>query len=103
MSVFDKFKPKTKKVMIASLGQEVEIRELTVDEANGFYLSILDDNKNFDSTKVFNANLKKISDSLVEPKVTVEELKALSGDADKLFAELLEAIDGDRKKKEKGN
>lgn len=91
---FDKFKTKTKKVSIKSLGCDVTIKEPTVDETQSFYAALAKEDGTFDVAKLFDAKIQKIADCMIEPKMTVEELKALSNEASEALNEIYEIIDG---------
>lgn len=91
---FDKFKTKTKKVTIKSLGCDVTIKEPTVSETQSFYASMAKEDGTFDVSKLFDAKVQKIADCMIEPKMTVEELRSLSNEASEALNEIYEAIEG---------
>lgn len=96
---FDSFKLKTKKVKIKSLGnKEVTISEMTVAQSNEFYSKVVTGYKEdgtpiIEYTAVPEVNLEKVATCMVEPKMTVEELKQLSSEASKAISEISDAID----------
>lgn len=98
--VFDKFKTQTKKVAIKALdNQEVTIRELTVQESNDFYKKIVgepkaDGSMQFNYKEIFTIKLEKVACAMVEPKMSLDELKALSEGATEAINEISEAIEG---------
>ena len=98
MGLFDKFKTKTKKVKIKSLDDaQVEIREITISEANEFVGKITKDGvEDFvvDQQKYREAKLDIISSCVIKPEITVEELKELSSGATEAIEELYQAING---------
>lgn len=99
MSIFAKFKTQTRVIKVKSLdNQEVTIRELTVQESNDYYKMIVseasnDGKINFNYKEIFTIKLDKVSKCLVEPKMTIEELKSLSEGATEAINEIADAID----------
>jgi len=97
--LFDKFKTQTKVVKIKALdNQEITIRELTVQESNDFYKKLVGEPKpdgglNFNYKEVFSIKLEKVAVAMVEPKVTMDELRELSEGATEAINEIAEAIE----------
>lgn len=98
-NIFDKFVTGTKKVKIKALDNaEIEIRELTVAEGNDFYQRLVkgvkeDGSADIDFNSMMEIRLEKVALALVEPKMTVDELKALSSKANEALTEISDAID----------
>ncbi len=96
---FLQFKTETKEVQIEALnGATISLQQPTISQTSDFSRGIFD-GKNEDGTpkldygKVFEANLIKISVCMVEPKMSVEDLRGLSSSADKAIAEIISSID----------
>ena len=98
-NIFSKFVTETKTERIEALnGATITLKQPTIAQTNEFSRNIFngkDANGEpiIDYGKVFTANLTKISVCMVEPKMTVEELKGLSSSADKAIAEIISSID----------
>lgn len=98
-TLFTKFQTKEKKVAIKALdNQEVTIRELTVAESNDFYKRIVGEPKadggmNFDFKEIFSIRMEKVALAMVEPQMTLKDLKALSEGATEAINEIAEAIE----------
>ena len=96
---FDGFKLKTKKVKIKALdNKEVTISEMTVAQSNEFYKQIVtgydaDGQPIIEYNVLPDVNLEKVATCMVEPKLTVEELKELSAGASAAINEIADAID----------
>ena len=99
MSIFDKFSLKTKKVKIKALDNaEVTIQELTIAQANDFYKRVVkgfgaDGKAEINYNELGDIKLEKVAIGLVEPKMSFQELKALSNKAMPAIDEIAEAID----------
>lgn len=99
MSIFAKFLTKTKVVKIKSLDNaEVTIRELTVQESNDYYKQLVSESStdgkiNFNYKEIFSIKLSKVANCMVDPKMTIEELKTLSDGASEAINEIADAID----------
>lgn len=96
---FGKFKVKTKKVKIKALeNAEVTIQELSVAQSTDFYKRVI---KGFDKdgkaelnyNELADIKLEKVAAGMIEPYMTLEELKALSHSASQAIDEISEAID----------
>lgn len=95
---FDQFKPEEKEYKIESLGASVILRQLTVgeiDEATSKMVKSVDGEGNpiMDFDQVSGLKLYKVSQALVKPKMSVEELKRLSKDASVVIDEILNIVD----------
>ena len=96
---FEKFSLKTKKVKVKALDNtEVTIQELTVAQSTDFYKRVVkgfdDEGKaqlNYD--EIADIKLEKVSVAMLEPKMSIDELKALSNKANVAIDEIAEAID----------
>lgn len=100
---FGKYVTKTKKVSIAALdGAEVEVREPTVIENTEFYTMITDAEGKLIQTNFMKARIKRVSDCMIEPKLSPEELEAMSASANAAIGEIYDAIEA-LVEKPKGN
>ena len=95
---FAKFSLKTKKVKIKALDAEVEIQELTYAQSVEFSKRIIngfDENGKADLNydELADIKIEKVSLGLVEPTMSIDELKKLSTQATKAIDEIAEAID----------
>ena len=96
---FNKFSIKTKQVTIKSLNNaKITLKQPTIADNDefrkGVFNSTNSDGKpqlNYDNLHA--SNLRKISSCMVEPKMTIEELNALSVSADEALAEIISEID----------
>lgn len=104
---FDKFSLKTKKVKIKALDNaEVTIQELTVAQSTEFYKRVVD---GFDDegkaklnyNELADIKLEKVVVGMVEPKISIIELKELSNKASAAIDEIAEAIDAFEEKLKK--
>jgi hypothetical protein len=99
MNVFERFHTKTKVIKVKALDNaEVTIRELTVHESNDYYKKLVSDSStdgkiNFNYKEIFTIKLEKVANCMVEPKMSIEELKSLSDGASEAITEIAEAID----------
>lgn len=97
-----KFKPKTKTIKVKALeGEEVEIRELTVAEANEVQTLMLKDSDtdalasgkiSVSVGQLAVAQTKAVSLALVNPKVSESELSNLGSDARAVIQEIYESV-----------
>lgn len=97
-NLFDKFKTAEKVVKVKALGADVTIRELTVAESNDFYKMIItgygDDGKpEVNLNNLAEVKLQKVSACLLDPKMTIDELKGLGSGASTAIEEISNAID----------
>jgi hypothetical protein len=98
-NIFDKFKVNTKKVKIDALdGAEITIQELTVAQSTEFQKRVIsgidgDGKAELNYDELADIKLEKVALAMVEPKLTLEELKALSSTANKAIDEISDAID----------
>ena len=95
---FDNYLPKTEEFHLESAGVTVKLRKLSYAESqkigNESISGIDKDGEpiiNFEEANL--AKLKKISAALVEPKMTVKQLSALSDEADDVIDELYKLVD----------
>ena len=98
-NLFDKFKLQTKTVNIEALdGAEVTIQELTVSQSSDFYQRMVsgvgeDGKVQIDYSAIPDIKLDKVATAMIEPKMTVDELKELSSSASLAIDEIAGAID----------
>ncbi len=98
-NIFDQFLPKEKTYKLESLGgQEVIIRKLSYGESQKIGNASIkgidkDGNPQIDFKEAQRAKFKKISAALVDPKMTVGQLEALSEDAEPVIDELFKIVD----------
>ena len=99
MNPFGKFKVRTKKVKIKALeNAEVTIQELSVAQSTDFYKRVI---KGFDEegkaelnyNELADIKLEKVAAGMIEPYMSLEELKGLANSANKAIDEISEAID----------
>ena len=99
MNPFGKFKVRTKKVKIKALeNAEVTVQELSVAQSTDFYKRVI---KGFDEegeaelnySELADIKLEKVAAGMIEPYMSLEELKGLSNGANKAIDEISEAID----------
>ena len=96
---FSVFKITEQKIFIEALDAEVTFRPLTMAEADAFNKRLLGDYDGKGDPKIdLNAatmiNYEKVAACLVDPKMTIQNLKALPVTASKAIAEIVKAIDG---------
>ncbi len=98
-NIFDQFLPKEQTYKLESLaGAEVILRKLSYGEAQKIgNESIKGIDKNGDPIIDFEeaqrAKFKKISAALVDPKMTIKQLEALSDEAEGVIDELFKIVD----------
>lgn len=98
-NAFDKFKgSETKHVIKAMDGFEVTLRQLSLKEASKIANSMIksvskDGIPEMDIEKAGQVKLMKISAALVDPKMTVAQLEALSTDAREALDEIYAIVD----------
>ena len=90
---FSKFKPETKTAFITALDAEITYRMLTMDEADKFQARMVkgytsDGEAELDYKALREMKYEKVAMVLVEPKMTVDELKALGVDAQPAITEI---------------
>jgi len=82
---------------IKSLGAEVTFRKLTMIEDDAFNLRLLkgstQENPHMNMEEATEIKYEKIALLLIEPKITVKELKTLDSDAGKVIIEILKVIE----------
>ena len=84
---------------IPSLGQEVTFRKLTMDESDGFNARLVtgydgDGKAQFDYAAATEIKYEKVAMCLIEPKVTVADLKSLDAGGLEAITEINTLIDG---------
>ena len=95
LNPFERFSVKTKKLKIDALGgAEVVVKDLTIAEINEINSKVVGDvGKDgvpvMDIKKATILKYEKVSKMLVEPKIAVDDLLKLSGDAVKAVDEIL--------------
>ena len=107
---FDMYVRETEVVFIEALNAEVTLQSLTMAENDAFTARLFKNYKNKDEMNIDMAeatkiNYEKVSLALVQPKMTVNQLKALSTKATDAIAEIVKHIDGreDDEEAEEGN
>lgn len=90
---FSKFTTKSKKVKIKSLDATVEVREPTISEVADFFKSLTDEEGKFIQANFLDAKIKRVSECMIEPKMSFDELKALGAGAGDAIGEVYEAIE----------
>lgn len=91
---FVKFATKKQKVKIKSLNDyEVEVREPTILEVSEFLKELLDENGNVITSKFMTAKLKRVSECMINPKMSIDELTALGATSSDAINEVYEAIE----------
>ena len=97
---FGRFKVRTKKVKIKALeNAEVTVQELSVAQSTDFYKRVI---KGFDEegeaelnySELADIKLEKVAAGMIEPYMSLEELKGLANGANKAVDEISIAIDG---------
>ncbi len=97
---FSIFQDTEKTAFIKSLNAEIRYRELSMAEADAFNKRFIkdyrvgDDTPNVDMTEVTKIAYEKIAICMIEPEMTVEELKNLGASASKAIQEIGKLIDG---------
>ena len=86
-------------VFIEAFQAEVTFRALTMAESDAFNKRLLGDytgkdDATIDIAEATKINYEKVAKCLIEPKMTIEDLKALPVTASKAIAEIVKAIDG---------
>ena len=95
---FDKYKIQVVDHYIESLGATVKLRELTLKQSQEFMDKAVkgvdkDDNPIVDVKAIQEARFGKVSAALVEPAMSVAQLKALGTKAKEAIAEILNIVD----------
>ncbi len=96
---FNKYKSNPTVHFIESLGAEVTLRELTYGEAEKFLKEAVkgeekDGTPILDMEAIAGALLAKVSLALVEPKMSVEDLEALSVSSREALMEIAKIVEG---------
>ena len=96
---FDVFTKTEKTTFIEALDAEIKFRDLTMAEADAFNKRLLKDyngkgDPTIDLAEATAINYEKVALALIEPKMTVKDLKALPTSASKAIGEIIKAIDG---------
>ena len=100
MNPFGKFKVRTKKVKIKALDNaEITVQELSVAQSTDFYKRVI---KGFDEegkaelnyNELADIKLEKVAAGMIEPYMSLDELRGLANGANKAIDEISEAIDG---------
>lgn len=106
---FDKFsrkdaegKVKTYTADIKSLGAEITYRKLSMTEDDAFTARILK-NKDASIEVVNEIKYEKIAKMLIDPKVTVKQLKDFETDVDEVIIEILNVVGKSKMVDEEGN
>jgi len=95
---FDQFVIQDKEYEIKSLGATVTLRKLTLEQSQSFMDKAVkgmdkDDNPIIDIKAIQEGNFAKVSMSLVNPKMTVKQLKALGSGAKDVITEIVNIVD----------
>ena len=105
---FDKFmKHDEHKAYIKSLDYEITYRKLTMAEDDAFNIRLLEgvskENQNLNVKQGSEIKYEKISTMLIDPMVTVDQLKSMDADAGKVIIEILKVIEKDDMIDDEGN
>ncbi|MCI4437206.1 MAG: hypothetical protein JHC33_10415 [Ignisphaera sp.] len=95
---FLKYAPTDTEYDIKSLGAKVILRKLTIKQSQDFQDGVitgLDANNEpiIDFKAALNVKYLKVSAALIEPKMTVDDLKNLGADAEEAIKEILAIVD----------
>ena len=95
---FDQYVIEAKEYEIKSLGATVTLRKLTLSQSEEFMDKSVkgldkDDNPIIDMAGIRESNYAKVSLALVDPKMTIKQLKGLGSDAKDVMVEILDIID----------
>ncbi len=95
---FDQYAIAPKDYEIKSLGATVTLRKLSLEQSQSFLDKSVkgmdkDDNPIIDVKAIQEGNFQKVSMGLVDPKMTVKQLKELGAGAKDSIKEILEIID----------
>jgi len=98
LNPFDQYLITPKEYEIKSLGATVTLRKLSLEQSQSFLDKSVkgmdkDDNPIIDLAGIREGNFEKVSLALVEPKMTIKQLKSLGSGAKDVMAELLDIID----------
>lgn len=96
---FEIYKISEKVVHIKELNADIKLRDLTMKEADEFSKRLLKNytgkgEPTFDMNEATEINYEKVALAMIEPKMTVAELKALPSTAYKAINEIIKYIDG---------
>ena len=103
------FPTDTKKAVIEALeGAEIEYRELTMAEEDKFQKMLIkgfdaEGNPELDTDSYMDIKYAKVSTCLINPEMSVAELKALPNSASKAISEILTVITGRSEEDNGGN
>lgn len=105
---FHKYAPTgTHKAFIKSLNYEIEFRKLTMAEDDEYNLAMMKGVNREDQTINVEAaseiKYQKIAKQLIDPKVTVKDLKSMEIEGSEAIVEVLQAIEGKKRVDDKGN
>jgi hypothetical protein len=99
MNPFGKFKVRTKKVKIKALDNaEVTVQELSVAQSTDFYKRVVkgfneEGKAELNYNELADIKLEKVAAGMIEPYMSLDELKGLANGANKAIDEISEAID----------
>ena len=97
----------TKKAYIKSLDYEITYRKLTMEEDDAFNLRLLEgmskDNQELNVKAGSEIKYEKIAKILIDPKVTVKQLKSMDSDVSKVIVEILNIVEKGDMLDEEGN
>ena len=96
---FAQFVTTEKKKYIKALDAEITYRELTMAENDKFTKKLIkgyskDGGAEFDMAEATEVGYEKVALCLIDPKMTVAELKALPASASSAINEIIKAIEG---------
>ena len=103
---FAMYATKTKKANIKAMGgEEIEYREITMDEDDSFRKMMIkgfdkDGKPELDVDKYTEVRYHKVAACMLNPKMSVEELKALPKSAEDAINEIAALISGDTEEEE---
>ncbi len=87
----------TRKAYIKSLDYEIEYRPLTMEDDDEYSLRLVvenaDGSRSMNYEEATDIKYEKVSKVLVDPPMTVEQLRVLSSDADAVMVEILKLIE----------
>jgi len=95
---FDQYTIKAAEYEIKSLGATVTLRKLSLEQSQSFIDKSIkgvdkDDNPIIDVKAIQESNFHKVSLGLVDPKMTVKQLKELGVGARDVIKEILDIVD----------
>ncbi len=95
---FEVYVPKTRTIKVKALGgAEVKVRPLTLEESIAFQREMVkgvgpDGKPILNADKIYDVRLERVAAVLVEPKMTIDDLKKLSAEAMDAIVEIDDAI-----------